>query len=379
MSNTGSFDLAVVGAGIIGLAHAYVAARQGLRVCVIDRDAQANGASVRNFGFITVTGQQRGTCWRRAMRTRDVWAEIAPAAGIAVEQEGLLVLARRPEAWPVLEAFRGTEMGERCELLRPDQVCERHPALRPDALAGALYSPHELRVESRTAIPKLADHLASAYGVTFLRSTWVHGVAPPRVETSAGTVHADAIVVCPGDKFGSLYPERIAAYGLTRCLLHMLRVRPRGGFRLPHPVMSDLSLVRYEGYAALPESAPLLARLRDEQGAELDHGIHLIAVASGDGSLVVGDSHRYAATPDPFAVAEVDDLMLREMTAATGLSDYEVIERWTGTYASAGDRLMLVDTPEPAVRIVIVTSGTGASTGFAIAEEVIADLGGKSA
>ena len=51
------FDLAVVGAGIVGLAHALAAARAGQRVVVIDRDAQANGASIRNFGYITVTGQ----------------------------------------------------------------------------------------------------------------------------------------------------------------------------------------------------------------------------------------------------------------------------------------------------------------------------------
>jgi D-hydroxyproline dehydrogenase subunit beta len=53
---SGRFDLAVVGAGIIGLATALAAVRRGLRVVVVDRDAQANGASVRNFGFITVTG-----------------------------------------------------------------------------------------------------------------------------------------------------------------------------------------------------------------------------------------------------------------------------------------------------------------------------------
>ncbi len=78
---TRTFDLAVVGAGICGLAHALAAARRGKRVAVIDRDTQANGASIRNFGFITVTGQQAGECWRRAMRSRDVWLEVAAAAG----------------------------------------------------------------------------------------------------------------------------------------------------------------------------------------------------------------------------------------------------------------------------------------------------------
>ena len=70
------FDLLVIGAGIIGLAHALHAARRGLKVAVLDRDAQANGASIRNFGFVTVTGQAEHNTWRRARRARDVWAEI---------------------------------------------------------------------------------------------------------------------------------------------------------------------------------------------------------------------------------------------------------------------------------------------------------------
>ena len=92
------FDLAVIGAGIVGLAHAYAAAQLGKRVIVIDRDTRANGASIRNFGFITVSGQERGVSWRRAMRSRDVWAEVAPQAGIEIVQRGFLMVARRPEA-----------------------------------------------------------------------------------------------------------------------------------------------------------------------------------------------------------------------------------------------------------------------------------------
>ena len=65
MPRSNSYDLAVVGSGICGLAHALAAARRGKRVIVLDRDAQANGASIRNFGFITVTGQEAGECWLR--------------------------------------------------------------------------------------------------------------------------------------------------------------------------------------------------------------------------------------------------------------------------------------------------------------------------
>src|SRR5271167_4026156 len=127
MATQRSFDLAVVGAGIIGLACALAAARRGKRVVVIDRDAQANGASVRNFGFITVTGQARGEMWRRARRTCEVWAEVAAEAGAPILHRGLLLTARRPQSVAVLEAFLRTEMGAECRLLDAGEVKRNHP------------------------------------------------------------------------------------------------------------------------------------------------------------------------------------------------------------------------------------------------------------
>ncbi len=145
------FDLAVVGAGIVGLAHVLAAARLGKRVVVIDRDAQANSASVRNFGFVTVTGQARGEVWRRARRTSAIWDEVAAQAGIPVVQRGLTLLAQRPEARAVLEAFLDTEMGEGCGWLDAGQLDDRLP--KGARGLGALTSVVDLRVESRAAIP----------------------------------------------------------------------------------------------------------------------------------------------------------------------------------------------------------------------------------
>jgi FAD dependent oxidoreductase TIGR03364 len=363
-----SFDLAIVGAGIVGLAHALAAVGLGKRVVVIDRDAQANGASVRNFGFITVTGQEAGQVWRRARRSRDVWGEVAGPAGIAIEQRGLVMIARRPEARTVLEAFLETEMGEGCRWLSRDQLGEEH-GLRP-VCEGALASEIDLRVESRIAIPALARWLEQAHGVAFRRGVTVHGVDTGRLDTHAGTIRADAIIVCTGDDLTGLFPQTFA--DVTRCKLQMLRLAAPG-YRLPSAVMSDLGLVRYLGYAALPEAAALKARLEAEQSEHLANGIHLIVTQSADGSLIVGDSHHYAATPDPFAHEAIDALILDEFAHAFGHAPPPTIERWTGTYAS-GPAHSLVASPLPGVRQVTVTSGTGASTSFALAEEVIGDL-----
>lgn len=369
-----SFDLAVVGAGIVGLACALAASRIGKRVVVIDRDAQANGASVRNFGFVTVTGQARGEMWRRARRTRQVWAEVADLAGIAILHEGLAMTARRHESVAVLEAFMDTEMGKGCRLLPAADLMRWSPALAGRDLMAALISPHDLRVESRQAIPRMAAWLETRHGVVFQRGTAVTGVEPSTLTTSRGTVRAEAIVVCPGDDLVSLFPERLA--GLTRCKLQMLRLADPG-FRLPTAVMSDLGLVRYQGYAGLPQAVALRARLDAEQADHLAHGVHLIVVQGADGDLIVGDSHHYGPTPDPFASEAVDRLILDEFAAVFGREPPPVRERWTGTYASAPDRMVLIDAPAEGVRLVTVTTGAGASTGFAIGEEVVGELFGQ--
>lgn len=369
-----NYDVAVVGGGILGLAHALAAARRGKRVVVIDRDAQSNGASIRNFGFVTVNGQQAGDCWGLARRTREVWAEVAPAARIPVIHQGMMVTARRPEAEAVIDAYLATDMARDTDCRRLTLAEARALAPLAPAVTGALWSPLELRVESHDALPALARWLAEAHGVDFRWGVEVHGVATPRLDTSAGPIHAETVIFCPGDDYTGPFADRLAAYGLTRCKLHMLRVRPEAPVKLEAAVMSDLGLARYLGYAELPEAAALAARLDAEQPGQRANGVHLIVVRSADGSLVVGDSHHYSATPDPFAPQSVDDLITDEMEATLTLGPWRTTDRWLGTYASAPDRWRLTDAPDAATRVVIVTAGCGASTGFAIGEETVAGL-----
>jgi FAD dependent oxidoreductase TIGR03364 len=300
---------------------------------------------------------------------------VCAAAAIPIVHSGLWVMARRAESVAVLEAFLATDMADGCHLLSATEARRRCPQLNTPLLA-VLESDAELRVESRTAIPRLAAWLTATHGVTFMRNTNVCGVDTPRIHTTRGVVLASRAAVCPGDDFTNLYPERLGAAALTRCKLQMLRLAAPG-FRVPAALMSDLSLIRYPGFAQLAAAAPLARRIAAEQPRHLSHGIHLIVVQSADGTLVVGDSHEYASAPDPFGHEDVDALILDEFRAALGREPPGTVERWIGTYASASDRPVLIDAPEPEVRIVVVTSGVGATIGFALGEEVITSLFGS--
>ena len=164
-----SYDVAIVGAGIVGLAHALMAARRGKRTVVIERDSRAVGASIRNFGFVTVTGQQYPECWRRARRSAEIWDEVAAAAGIDVLHRGLLVAARRREAMAVLEAFASGPMGDGCELLSPEAAAGGPLAklrdgdiVRVDATNGRIEALVE-NFDSREAV--VADLTGNGHGV----------------------------------------------------------------------------------------------------------------------------------------------------------------------------------------------------------------------
>jgi D-hydroxyproline dehydrogenase subunit beta len=361
------FRVVVIGAGIVGLACAWAAHAQGASVLVIDKDDHCVGASIRNFGFVTVTGQGSGKTWQRAKQSREIWADLAPRAGIQVVQQGLLVLAQRDQAALLLRQLISKPEGDGLEWLDANALIQKFPQFEKSKLLGAIYSPHELRVEPRLAIGQLKSWL-EGQGVKFQMGQSASLLPDGRLFVGNNLINYDHLLAAPGANLRAFAPNWTVQNRVTTCRLSMLRVRPPEGYVLPHPVMSDLSLVRYRGYTELPESKALRIRLELEQVEHLNQGIHLIIVQSADGSLVVGDSHHYGHTVDPFAQSATEALILQEMQAILRLPYYQVTERWVGFYPSGPDDAVITRLRDQ-VSLVSVTSGTGMSTGFALGLE----------
>jgi glycine/D-amino acid oxidase-like deaminating enzyme len=136
-------DIAIVGAGIVGLAHALAAAKRGLKVVLIERSVQAVGASVRNFGLLWPIGQPAGIRHDRAMRSRTIWAEVAQQSGLSFFPTGSLHLAYRADEWQVLEEFaaQGIGAGFGRRLMTKAEIAQLHRAVRTEGLQGGLWSP----------------------------------------------------------------------------------------------------------------------------------------------------------------------------------------------------------------------------------------------
>ncbi len=373
-----TFDLAVVGAGMVGLAHAYAAAVAGKRVVVLDREQQSTGAGATGYGLNLATGQPAGLAWQRARRSREILLDIAKATGIAMDQRGLMTVAIRSEGLDLIESFASSEMGAGCQMLSPDNARKRIPVLKDSGFLGAMWSPHELRYETRSFCASLSRWLAETKAVHFMRGVHVRSVFPSRIDTSAGPVRAEAVIVCPGEEMLALFASRIANYRLTRCRVQMLRVTPGRRLRLPVPVQTDLGLLSSPGFADLPDARNLALRLSAERGDPNVPNVRMLAVQVADRSLIVGDGRETAPSPDPFMSANTEQQILGELDRVLDMPDRLVVERWTGIHVVA-DRPLIVDQPTDAVRLIIPTGGFGASMAFAVAEEVVAGLFGSGA
>lgn len=361
-------ELVIVGAGIVGLAHAVHAVAQGRSVVVIERDARAVGASIRNFGHGGVTAQA-GTALRYARAARPLWIRLAREAGFWLRESGAVVVARADDELAVLTDFQA-DRGDDVVLLDAAAVARRVP-VGPGVIGGAWLRP-DIRVDARTAIPALAAWLATQ-GVEFHWSTMMTAIEDGRVRTSRGSIEAERVVVAVGHDVDRHFPMLASEVGLRRCLLHMLRVANSGGASVDPAVLSGFSLLRYEGFAVSPALAGLRARLAARHPAAIAAGLNLMYTQRPDGDLIVGDTHEYVETAAPFQDEERDDLVGRYAAELLGRREIEVRERWQGVYASASEPF-LIAAPTPSVRVVSVTSGVGMTAALGLAGEVVAEL-----
>ncbi|KTT40184.1 FAD-dependent oxidoreductase [Pseudomonas oryzihabitans] len=367
-------DLLVVGAGILGLAHAWAGVRRGLKVRVFERSHTPLGASIRNFGQALVTGQAPGPMLKLAQQSRALWAEMAGAAGLSLRQRGSLLFARTPAEEALLDAFcagRARELGYRVELLRGAALGGLYDG-RFAHHRAALHGLDDQQLYSREALPQIVDYLRGL-GVEFHFSTLVRDVTPGAALTTAGRFTADQILVCSGHDYQTLLAESLAVLEPEVCRLQMLRARPARPLDLQHALLTGLSCVHYGAFADLPEAAAIRAEIRQRQPELEALGIHLLISPTPQGDLIIGDSHDYGSDASPFNGEPIDRLLL-ELAEHTLGERLEVVERWQGVYGARGPGPYSVLQVDPQITAVLMHTGLGMSIGLALGERTIAGL-----
>ncbi len=365
----------VIGAGIVGLAMSRALAIKGYNVKVFERTHKATGASIRNFGMIWPIGQPEGKLYERALRSRQVWQSIGETGAFWYDPVGSLHLAYHEDEWQVLqELYEVFSTHRDVQLLSPEETIKRSGAVVSNKLKGALYSSSELIVDPREAIAALPAFLEEQHEVEFNWGKCVSYVADNVVYVGNNeTYDTDTVFICSGADFETLYPEVFSATALTKCKLQMMRlaVQP-GNWRIGPALCGGLSLIHYKSFSAAPSLAGLKKRYTAQMRAYLDMGIHVMVAQNGNGELVVGDSHEYGLTHDPFDRDFVNKMIIDYLGTFAQFRDSRVTETWNGIYAKRTDgETDLFLSPEPGVYIITGVGGAGMTLSFGLAEELV--------
>jgi glycine/D-amino acid oxidase-like deaminating enzyme len=233
----------VVGAGMVGAACAWYAARAGLDVVVVDRGPVAGGTTGAGEGNLLVSDKEPGPELELALLSARLWSALAQELGEAVEYEakGGLVVASTPEALTALTELAAGQRAAGVETVDvpAGQLPDVEPYLAPGLAGGVLY-PQDAQVMPTLA----AAHLLRASGARLETDRAVTGVlrgaggAVRGVRTDRGDLLAPAVVNAAGTWGG----EVAALAGVT------LPVLPRRGFVLVTEPLPRR--VRHKVYAA---------------------------------------------------------------------------------------------------------------------------------
>jgi D-hydroxyproline dehydrogenase subunit beta len=369
------YDDVVIGAGIVGLAHTYQLARRGRRVIVLDRGSRAYGASVRNFGMLWPIGQPFGPVRALAGRSLEIWLEVLGSSGSWHDRIGSLHLAYHDDEEQILREFERecTAAAEPVDLLGPDAICQRVPAVNREGLRLGLFSPRETCVDPRETVANIPTWLARRFGVEFRFDCTATAVDAPAVVAGAHRFTAARVWICSGDELGLLFADHLNACGLMRCKLQMMRSQAfPETCRIGPMLASGLTLRHYEAFRNCPTRSALCERIARESPWFDRYGIHVMVSQNGLGELTIGDSHEYGPAIEPFNKSEVDELILDYLKTFLVVPGLRIAARWHGTYAKHPARPYVVLHPDSGVTAVTGLGGAGMTLSFGLAEAVVA-------
>ncbi|WP_406231418.1 TIGR03364 family FAD-dependent oxidoreductase [Nocardia sp. NBC_01009] len=370
--------LVIIGGGILGTAHALAAIGRGHEVVQLEREPEARGATVRNFGLVWVSGRS-ATELDLTLRSRQLWEEIGGRVpGIGFRPAGSITLVRTPAELAVAEAAAADPSAQArgFELLEPEQVRALNPVLRGKFLAG-LHCSTDAAVESRQTLPALRAHMAASGRYTFHAGTEARSVT----DTGSGATvaddqgrnhHADLVLDCPGAAHSGLTRELVGNIPVRRVRLQMMQTAPLGEL-LTTAIADGDSFRYYPGFAGTETDA--LNQEQSQTATAAEHKMQLLCVQRLHGGLTIGDTHEYE---EPFAF-DVDEAPYEHLTAIAeemlGRKLPQVVRRWAGVYSQSIDPTAIVTRAMADEHIWVITGpgGRGMTLGPVLGEET-ADL-----
>jgi glycerol-3-phosphate dehydrogenase len=351
------YDVAIIGAGVVGCAIARELSRSRVSVALIDRECEVGlGTSKANSGIIH-GGHRSGGGTRKGeleWRGNRLWAELARELPFGYEAIGDLTVAFDDDDRATLERIleRGRARGVTgLEIWDAQRVRREERALSHDIVA-ALHAPTSAVVNPYEACFALAES-AVRNGVELLLERTVRGIGQDDdgfvIDTDAGAVAARFVVNAAG-VYGDDVARMVGASGVT--------IRARKG----------------EEYLLDKRLAGTVRRVIFPCPSATSKGILLIPTY--DGTLMVGPTAHWAEKGDLTTTAQGSaEVFEGARRLAPGISEADCIAEFAGLRAVAdGEDFVIERSSVRGFVNVIGIQSPGLTAAPAIAEDVRALL-----
>lgn len=311
-----SYDVAIVGAGIVGAACAASLSASGLRVLVIDSNDIATGATAAGMGHIVLMDDSEAQLALTGY-SRKLWNELAEELPAEAEYDHCGTIWIAADEDEMAEVRRKEAVyaahGSHAEILDARSLRELEPKLR-DGLAGGLLVKDDSVVYQLCATKFLLDRSAR-YGAKIRTGVRVVEISDDGVTLEDGEmITAGVIINAAGTAAGELTPE--------------------------------LKIVKRKGHLAITERYPNfvrhqlieLAYLKSAHGSETDSVAFNIQPRS-TGQILLGSSRQFGVDS-----SEIDFNILKRMTSRAfeympDLKTLSTVRVWTGFRPATPDNL----------------------------------------
>jgi glycine/D-amino acid oxidase-like deaminating enzyme len=330
-----TYDVIIIGAGIVGCACAREFALADLRVAIIERDVPNGATTAAGMGHVVVLDDSPAQL-ALTRYSRSVWQELASELPDAAEYEarGTIWIAADVEELAEVHARQTTyaDVGIQSLVLSPKELAEAEPNLR-SGLTGALLVPEDV---------VLYPPAAAAY---FLEDAVRHGALllhQPVVQADNGAVRLGDGTVLKSNAI-------VLATGVETSLLPWLPIQKRKG----HLVLTD----KCPGF--LSHQVVELGYLKSAHNLAAD-SVAFNVQPRRDGQVHIGASRQYG-NEDPAVDEGILHAMLeRAYSYMPALRQVATIRARTGFRAATPDKLPLIGpTDDPSIFLAVGFEGLG--------------------
>jgi len=348
-----TYDVVIIGAGIVGSACAVECAREGLSVAIVEAGIIGGGATAAGMGHLVVMDDSEAQ-FALTRYSQQLWDEISDELPREVEHDacGTIWIAADDEemAEARQKARFYSDRGVPVEILDSHSLAGIEPQLRP-GLVGGLRVPGDSVIYPPAAAQYFVEQALARRAELFL-GVAVETITADGIRLRDGTSIAAGVIV---NSAGSWSPQ------LTRGL----EVKKRKG----HLVITD----RYPNF--LRHQLVELGYLKSAHSVTADSVAFNIQPRK-TGQLLIGSSRQYDVDGSSVDVSILTRMLDRAVEYLPGLRKLSSLRTWTGFRAATPDKLPLIGPHGEHKRLYLATGheGLGITTSLGTAKLLVAQI-----